>query len=351
MDQKRASAFDFFRLAFAFVVLAAHMVVLAELPVPAWVREGLLQAGYYCVQGFFVISGHLVAASLKRSQTVRLYAEKRVRRLYPAYAFIVLACAAIGLVFSAQARADLPAVGRYLAANLVFLNFLEPEIPGLFQGNPFTEVNGALWTVKIEVMFYIVLPVLAWMMTRAERIAPWAYWALAGAIYLGAEVWWIALPAYGETLIGSGFAAQLSRQLPGQMDIFIVGMVLADKRLVTRENALRVGGGAAALLALSAAFPPFKVFEALAVGTLVVAAGRYWRPPVDVGRFGDLSYGVYAMHFPIIQTLIAGGVFAASHVFGTIAATGITFAFAVLMWRYIEKPALRTDSAYRQSAG
>ena len=46
---------------------------------------------------------------------------------------------------------------------------MQPSLPGLFAGNPFREVNGALWTLKIEVLFYLVLPVLAWILRAAGR--------------------------------------------------------------------------------------------------------------------------------------------------------------------------------------
>jgi len=76
--------FNLLRLAFALMVVVYHVIVLPG--VPAWAGlEGptslLAEIG---VQGFFVLSGYLVFASLERSLSLRLYAEKRVRRLYPA---------------------------------------------------------------------------------------------------------------------------------------------------------------------------------------------------------------------------------------------------------------------------
>ncbi|MEQ9315317.1 MAG: acyltransferase family protein, partial [Henriciella sp.] len=111
------------------------------------------------IQGFFIVSGALVYGSLERSETLATYAEKRVRRLYPAYAVVILVPALVSGFLTGWA--DVTAILSYLGANLIFLNFLSPDLPGLFDANRFTEVNGALWTLKIEVMFYIGLPVLA----------------------------------------------------------------------------------------------------------------------------------------------------------------------------------------------
>jgi peptidoglycan/LPS O-acetylase OafA/YrhL len=67
----------------------------------------------------------------------------------------------------------------------------------------------------------------------------------------------------------------------------------------------------------------------------------------DAARFGDLSYGLYIVHFPIIQTTIAAGLFAGAPLVGLTVSLLATFAAASLLWRFDERPALRSDSAYR----
>lgn len=78
---------------------------------------------------------------------------------------IVVACAA-GLVFAsdltpAQYFTDSGLI-KYLAANLSFLNFLHPTLPGVFQGQEFVNpaVNGSLWTMKIEWALYLSVPLI-----------------------------------------------------------------------------------------------------------------------------------------------------------------------------------------------
>jgi peptidoglycan/LPS O-acetylase OafA/YrhL len=334
--QHAANNFNLLRLVFALMVVAYHIVLV----VPAWwwsVREPMAQVAEIGVQGFFVLSGYLVLASFERSASLGLYAEKRLRRLYPAYAVVILACAAAALAVSPAARADLAAVARYLGWNLVFANFMEPKLPGIFVENGGAEVNGALWTLKIEVMFYLVLPVLAWLLRVAGKLGL----AVFVLIYAGAEAWRILFTQQEQH--------ELARQLPGQMSYFITGMMLYRWRLGGwRIHVAGVIG--AALFAASLILPEAQPARALGLGALAVWVATGWPRLPDAARFGDLSYGVYIVHFPIIQTVAVLGVFVIDRWLGVAVSVTTSVIAALLLWYLVEKPALRRDSAYRRPA-
>ena len=85
--------FNLLRLLFALMVVVYHAIALPGLAgwenAEAWTSIGA-EIG---VQGFFVLSGYLVWASLERSASLGVYAEKRARRLLPGYVAVVLVCA------------------------------------------------------------------------------------------------------------------------------------------------------------------------------------------------------------------------------------------------------------------
>jgi peptidoglycan/LPS O-acetylase OafA/YrhL len=334
--------FNALRLMFALAVVVYHMAALPGVPGWALAERSLSLAAEIGVEGFFVLSGYLVYGSLQRSESLALYAEKRVRRLYPAYAFVVAACVLGALAVSSQARQNLRDVFEYFVANISFLNFLQPNLPGVFEANRVAEVNGALWTLKIEVLFYVVLPILAWLL----RVAGRNRWGVIVVIYVAAEIWRLGLEQAGLRDPAASWL-ELSRQLPGQMSFFITGVAFALVRL-SRRDLHRVGLIGAVLLGLSLFISFAEPVRALGLGAVSIWAAKGAPRLPDAARFGDLSYGLYILHVPIIQTLVALGLFKAP-----LLGIGLTviaaLAGALLLWRYVERPALRSDSAYRKA--
>src|ERR1035438_833360 len=157
---------DCLRLIMASIVVLFHVSALTNLPAFSFLGEYC--SAHFAVRGFFVISGMLIYRSYVRSSSVSSYLEKRVRRIYPAY-FAIIALAAGALCFLSSAPVSQyfgAGFWKYLGANLLFLNFLAPSLPGVFTGNDLATVNGSLWTLKIEVAFYLFVPVMHYLCNR-----------------------------------------------------------------------------------------------------------------------------------------------------------------------------------------
>jgi peptidoglycan/LPS O-acetylase OafA/YrhL len=332
--------FDLLRFVFAFTVLLFHSYALS--------REAALHvfarflSAELAIQGFFVVSGYLVFMSLENSRSVGDYFEKRVRRIYPAYFTVVAGCALLGVLVSTVPvtqyfSADLV---RYVAANLVFLNFLEPNLPGVFRANPMSEVNGALWTLKIEVMFYAAVPVIAWLGTRVGRGRTLlALYLLAAAYVVGMD--WL------HRRTGNGSYLILQRQFPGQLGFFLAGAACYyyAGAIASRWRWI-VPAAAIAFFAGQAWWPVAVLVLPAAVGALVVYAAVGMRHLGNFGKYGDLSYGIYILHFPVIQWLVSIGLYRESP-FGALAVTiAIVLGLAFASWHLVERPFLRKTSHY-----
>ncbi len=334
--------FNLLRLVFAFLVAAYHVVKLSGVKAWAPFVAPLSLVAEIGVQGFFVLSGYLVMGSLERSSSLLSYAEKRIRRVVPAYVVTVLACALASLFWAGEARADLLAVGRYIIWNLAFLNFMEPGLPGVFAGNPETEINGALWTLKIEVLFYLILPILASVL----RVAGGMRWLFLVSIYVSAEIWRAGLEQAGAST-GQVIWIELSRQLPGQMSFFIVGVACYLWRWGQAWRSILPVLGVG-LFVLSVTISAAEPVRALGLGITILWCALALPQLFDAARWGDLSYGVYIIHFPIVQVIVALGLFSTSPALACVVSVVAILLGSALMWWTVERPSLRADSTYRK---
>lgn len=332
--------FDLLRFVFAATVLLHHARICSMAPELDFLR---VVSADLAVEAFFVVSGFLVFMSFEQSRSVREYFGKRVRRIYPAYATVVIAAAVLGAFITELSWRDYFSSGlaRYLAANLVFANFLAPTLPGVFAHNPVPEVNGALWTIKIEVMFYLCVPVLAWLGARGGRTR-----VLALAYALGIA-WSVGLVALAARTPGSPWVARLAYQLPGQLGFFAAGaLCYYHLPALSRHWTPAIVLGVAGMLA-GGAWPMLGLLlEPAALALVVVGLAFGLRHLGNFARYGDLSYGVYIVHVPVLQTLVAAGLFERSP-FGALAlAIALTLLLAFASWHLVEKPFLRRGSHY-----
>jgi peptidoglycan/LPS O-acetylase OafA/YrhL len=76
----------------------------------------------------------------------------------------------------------------------------------------------------------------------------------------------------------------------------------------------------------------------------------FWRYVGNFSKYGDFSYGVYIVHWPILQTLIIFGVDRLNPaIFLGVSLTLIGLA-AFLMWHLVERHFLTSSSHYRQGS-
>ncbi len=340
----RSNRFDTMRLVFALAVLFSHVLVLPDMPGTRQVQSISNIFGELSIQGFFILSGGLVYGSWNRRVSIGNYALKRVRRLYPAYSSVIFATVILALIFVPEVRADLGTTFKYILANITFLNFLQPTLPGIFEGQRFEEINGALWTVKVEVMYYLVLPILVITMNAVGKFR----WVLLALVYIAAEIWRAGFAQYGHAN-GSYALIQISRQLPGQMSFFVSGIILWEFRQFIRARwwMFALGGFVVVLTSYLPHAEPLRAAGWCAlIGGIAFSPG----PELNAARYGDFSYGIYGTHFPITQAIIAMGVFQYSIWAGYATAIVVTILVAVARWNLIEKWFLESNNWYREKS-
>ncbi|WP_213353657.1 acyltransferase family protein [Citrobacter freundii] len=158
--------FDLCRLLLAGGILLVHAAGITDTQELKFIFDYL--NGDELVKCFFVISGYLVTKSYYRESGANFYI-KRGLRIFPAYLFIVLATVFIGAVLTSYSIGDFfesKYTWRYIALNIIPLNFLAGSLPGVFDSNPLNAINGSLWTVKSEIILYLSMPFYSFFYKR-----------------------------------------------------------------------------------------------------------------------------------------------------------------------------------------
>jgi peptidoglycan/LPS O-acetylase OafA/YrhL len=332
-----------------------------------WVVEGF---GLWGVMLFFMLSGYLLADSFWRTPRVRVrdYAIRRFFRIAPAY-YVNLA---VLFLFFAPPTAVLSMQGlRQIVANLTFTHYLFPNYSSSLN------VNGALWTLTIEIMLYAFLPIMA----LAVRANPWLATLFLVAVGLGWRAW-VAYDGsdlrafyFGNTTLDEGIQSLfIARQFVGAVAIFALGIIVRWLVVHGRFDSLykrtspRLGVGFLVLLMLPSIFllkwvelgsdfrNPllFTIYDFALMVALVPAlifAGKPTPFPPSPLRstsvwLGERSYSIYLWHFPIILSLYERGAFEmppaiSGYWWRVFLAILVTLIVASASYKLVEQPAIQ----------
>lgn len=327
------AGFDYLRIGLATAVLAWHSIILSTGSAPL---DRALWSGPFrflpaaILPMFFALSGFLVSASLERTR-LHQFLTLRALRIVPALAVVVaLSALILGPVFTA-----LP-LRRYFTSpefGLFFLNIaglVHVTLPGLFEHNPDPRfIASQLWTIPFEFECYVALALLSLLSLLRDRRA---FVRIVVVCALAATVWALLISPVSPLDHPPGLALILC---------FLAAVSLYLYRDTIPCSPL-LALGAAITSAVLLEIPNASYLAAFPVAYLTVWLGLRDPPGIP---FGDLSYGVYLLHFPIEQTIIHLFPGAGSWWRLTLLTLPPAFACAWLSWNWIEHPILSRKTA------
>lgn len=347
----KQNSFTFIRLLCCLLVIFDHTWQISG--VNSHLITGL--GGRLSVPLFFILSGFWVIRSFFHSGSIKEYALKRFRKIIPPYWIVVFSCSVGFVFFSSLIPRDYffnKQFAKYLLANLFTLNFLCPNLPGC--DVPFG-INGALWTIKIEIGFYVSLPVilLAAKKISARKLSRVndmnkrkgdskvkkvnAFMgggmeyrilnSLLSILYFLSIVCVLVLPSLIEKY---ELLNALKNQLPSLFCYFSAGMLcLFNYELLLRcGKFLIVPCFAICILHFVYSWSFLLPFFPMALAISVIFIG--FKISIFSG-IKDFSYGMYLTHFPIINALSFTNVFTVHPVFGLFSVVGLSFACAYIL--------------------
>jgi peptidoglycan/LPS O-acetylase OafA/YrhL len=303
------------------------------------------------VDVFFVLSGFLVIRSwrsvrARASSTTRAlveYAGRRARRILPAYWVSLVVLVALW----ARPVLDNPRHVLLFATVQEYVRFVLPA-----------RVNVVYWSLTVETQFYVVVPLLAWLMFRLGR------WTMLAACLTLSFMWWSHRPPM-QLPQGSLF---------GHLDQFVAGAIVGElvvahaagaKSAILRIARLRSTGLliALGLIALGSyhgstlgtsrgngfdplLHPLFGLLAAAGILHLLTRSHRAWLEHRALRALGLISFSLYLWHYPILRHGLPWGFEVAPmpaliwKPLTIVVFVGVAFLVATLSYLLVERPFL-----------
>jgi len=284
-------------------VVAYHVDTLA----PAGEGPELLRtaAGYgnLGVQFFFAISGFILAVPMLEERlrggprvSLPRYYLRRLVRLEPPYLICLFGFFLTGLM---TGKPEDP--GRELAASAAYL------YGALY--DTFSTVNFVAWSLEVEVQFYLLMPLVAWLAFRGRR--PW----LRRGLIVGLTVPFVIR----QGRIHDHFPHGLF--LIDQIQFFVAGILLADVWVCGLRDRLQRETGrlpfdllatiafASAPWVTHVAWPAGRWVVPIGIGVGFYAAlrGVVWRAILQnrwIAAVGGMCYTIYLYHWIILTRAV-----------------------------------------------
>jgi len=309
--------------------------------------------GYVGVDVFLVLSGFLITALLLGEHasggvSLRSFWGRRVRRLLPVAALVVVSTALVGVVVLEPQRLSRLAGDVFASASMVanfrFLATHGDYLGGLSLPSPLLH----FWSLALEEQFYLVWPLLLVLSLRVSRRAAAL---LAGVLFAGSltasvvftsarpAAAYYLLPTRAWELLAGALLALCWRR---------VDVVLGARRVVRSVVGLAGLGAlvfsgvwfdrATPFPGVAALLPVLGTLAVLAAGASSVSGSLLSVSPLL--WLGARSYGVYLWHWPVLVMASSAGFDG-----GTWGSAGLlvcSLVLAALSFRLLESPLRRS---------
>jgi peptidoglycan/LPS O-acetylase OafA/YrhL len=324
---------QFLRVIAIFSVVIFHFSArrASELPYGQWVSGAPWSLGWLGVQLFFIVSGFVIAFSLQNTSTASMFLINRATRLYPAL-FLLLP-----FVFIVQRYTpNSPYVDRSTLRNLIgSITLIPPTVLNFFSDSGFDWLTLVLWSLKVEVFFYLLCAVTFAALGKSNLPAVLTIFSVLAnlAIVLQTKIDLNELNFITKSIKVFGF---------DHLSWFVIGVLIFELRFKSKTRFMRIGLtvtslttllnlyilndsnlgvllGGAVLMATALLFALFCVVKSFPLEKYILI-------------IGDSSYEMYLVHQGVGLTLLlyVANRYGLGPVSGTLAGLFIIYAMTYL---------------------
>jgi peptidoglycan/LPS O-acetylase OafA/YrhL len=340
----RNNAFDFLRLALAFVVLIGHSYrfgnygeeISFKINSYTWNYTTL---GHIAVYAFFVLSGYFITQSASSSKSISDYVIKRIKRIFPAYWICILFVTIIATptiyflknnnIINLFGEGYIRQITGTIEASYAG-NFVNESVGDVMKGANNTSLQGSLWTIPFEIRFYLLIAIMMFFglfRSKNFKFIVAGLWAVAFVIYSLGTLDENFMKLINDKVFLFGFAVLLNYFLAGS-----IAYLWRDKIKYSLGLSIICG-----LLTFLSVTNNWFGLATLFFGYFVISLGVFLPIKNLAKRIGDLSYGVYLYHWPIQSILYYSWFYKQGFLVYICSSIFFTFLTAFASWHLVEK--------------
>ena len=282
----------------------------------------------FAIDSFFVVSGFLIWWSFDSDNNFYNFYLKRFFRIFPLYFLVILFQSLFFYVVASEEKSE---VINYFVANIFFLNFIVPTVGDSFLGLNVNAINGSLWTLKNELFFYFIVPLLYFMYKRFG-VKSLLIVFLFSALYY---IFFRFMKSDYYFIYKSLSKDKMMVLFPAQLRLFVAGILIyIYVNKVEVRNPVLLFLLSLLLIVLFRGGDIFRsFFYPVFLGFFIIFL--VYHVKVFIFRF-DFSYSLYIVHFPLIQLMLYFNINPSNALFSFILILSLTLGISLFSEKYIE---------------
>jgi peptidoglycan/LPS O-acetylase OafA/YrhL len=352
VTQPKENNFDLLRLIAAFQIASYHCYEHLHFT-SSFLNSFIYTFRYFFgIHILFTISGFLIFSSYNRNPNLKAYFRNRFLRVYPGLWLCLLITIGILTFFGYINHTNIFSrqFWLWLGTQVSFLQFYTPD---MFRHFGVRNPNGALWTIPVEISFYIFIPFLFWLF-RKIKINRNAWIIIWMAISIAYNIFY---QPYKFSAERSDFVKIMGVTIGPYLFYFLLGAIAANnwqkiRKCYEGKGLLWLGVYLLYCFIFCSWLHKFQIgywtnvyhfisVVLLSQGVISLAYTAKWLNG-RILRNNDFSFGVYIYHMPVINVLLELGYGYKNYSFIIVLVSISVLAY--LSWKFVERPALSLKS-------